>query len=308
MSKTQIRIHNLYAKYRFIKIYFIIYAIIIVLIIPSLIHSQVIYTQQDAEICKAKFNLALNKNLSSKPINEILIEIAKSFVGTNYVAHTLDKYDEEKLIINLTGLDCYTFLESSLVFARCIKKGINNIDSSRWFGNYAKELESIRYRNGKLNNYPSRLHYFSDWIYEMNKRNIGKDITKEIGGEPYKKKINFMSTHIDSYPVLKGNKKFIDDIINIEKEISSRDYYYIPQNKIEIIEDKIQSGDIIGITTNIDGLDIVHTGIAIRMEDGRIHLLHAPNVGYKVQITEKPLSEYIKYNKKQNGIMVLRIL
>jgi len=43
------------------------------------------------------------------------------------------------------------------------------------------------------------------------------------------------------------------------------------------------------------------------MDDGRIHLMHAPNVGYKVQITEKPLADYIKGNKKQTGIMVLRI-
>jgi hypothetical protein len=76
--------------------------------------------------------------------------------------------------------------------------------------------------------------------------------------------------------------------------------------EIEKNESKIQSGDIIGITTNITGLDISHTGIAIRMDDGRIHLMHAPNIGFKVQITDKPLSNYILGNKKQTGIIVLR--
>lgn len=264
--------------------------------------AQTIYTQKDVDVCNSKFQFSSEKNLSSLPINEIIIEIGKSFIGTDYVANSLEKGEEEKLVINLTGLDCYTFLENSLVFARSIKKG------KTLFEDFQRELINIRYRNGKIEEYPSRLHYFSDWIYDMNKRGIGKDITKEIGGKPYIKKINFMSTHIDAYWQLKSNPKFVDEMVKIEEKISSRNYFYIPQKDISSIEDKIQSGDIIGITTNVEGLDIAHTGIAIRMDDGRIHLMHAPNVGYKVQITEKPLADYIKGNKKQTGIMVLRAI
>ena len=264
--------------------------------------AQPIYTQRDVDVCKSKFKIAVEENLLSKPINEIITGIAKSFIGTDYAANTLEAGDKEELVVYLTGLDCYTFLESSLVFARCIKEGKTTFDD------YEKELENIRYRNGKMTNYPSRLHYFSDWIYDMNKRGIGKDITKELGGIPYNKKINFMSTHTDAYKRLKGNIKFIDEIKKIEKNINSRYYYYLPEDDIEKFEDKIQSGDILGITTNIEGLDISHTGIAYRADDGRIHLLHAPNVGYKVQISEKPLAGYIKSNKKQTGIMVLRPL
>ena len=264
------------------------------------LNAQTIYTQVDVNVCNSKFQFSSEKNLSSLPINEIIIVIGKSFIGTDYAANTLEKGDKENLVINLTGLDCYTFLESSLVFARCIKKGKTT------FEDYQKELTNIRYRGGKLKEYPSRLHYFSDWIFDMNEREIGKDITKEIGGKRYIKKINFMSTHIDSYKQLKENPKFAKEISNIERQISTRKYFYVPQEKIASVEGKIQSGDIVGITTNIEGLDIAHTGIAIRMDDGRIHLMHAPNVGYEVQITEKPLADYIKGNKKQTGIMVLR--
>jgi len=263
-------------------------------------NAQTIYTQKDVDVCNSKFNFAVDQKLSSLPINQVIIKIGKSFLGTDYIANTLEVGDEEKLVINLTGLDCYLFLETSLVFARCIKKG------NTTFEGYQKELTNIRYRDGKLKEYPSRLHYFSDWIYDMNKRGIGKDITKEIGGKRYVKKINFMSTHVDLYKQLKGNKKFVKEISNIERQISTRKYFYIPQEEIASVEEKIQSGDIIGITTNVEGLDIAHTGIAIRMDDGRIHFMHAPNVGYKVQITEKPLADYIKGNKKQTGIMVLR--
>ncbi|MBI5730616.1 MAG: DUF1460 domain-containing protein [Ignavibacteriales bacterium] len=264
-------------------------------------YAQTIYTQADVDVCNSKFNLAVDQKLSSLPINQVIIEIGKSFLGTDYVANTLEVGEEEKLVVNLTGLDCYIFLETSLVFARCIKAGKTT------FKDYQKELTNIRYRDGKLNEYPSRLHYFSDWIFDMNKRGIGKDITKEIGGKRYVKKINFMSTHVDSYKQLKENQKFVKEISNIERQISTRKYFYIPQEEIASVEDKIQSGDIIGITTNVEGLDIAHTGIAIRMDDGRIHFLHAPIVGKKVQITEIPLTDYIKGNKKQTGVMVLRI-
>ena len=262
--------------------------------------TQTIYTQKDVDVCTSKFNLAVEQKLSSLPINQVIIEIGKSFLGTDYVANTLEVGQEEKLVINLTGLDCYIFLETSLVFSRCIKKGKST------FEDYQKELTNIRYRNGKLNQYPSRLHYFSDWIYDMNKRGIGKDITKELGGKRFVKKINFMSTHVDSYRQLKENQKFVKEITKFERQISTREYFYIPQDEIVLVEDKIQNGDIIGITTNIEGLDIAHTGIAIRMDDGRIHFMHSPMEGKKVQITEKPLSDYIKGNKRQTGILVAR--
>lgn len=264
--------------------------------------AQTIYTQKDVDVCNSKFNLAVDQKLSSLSINQVIIEIGKSFLGTEYVAFTLEKGDEEKLVINLTGLDCYIFLETSLAFSRCIKNGKTS------FEDFQKEVANLRYRDGKLKEYPSRLHYFSDWIYDMDKRGIGKDITKEIGGKTYVKKINFMTTHIDSYKQLKNNSRFVEEMVQIENEISSRNYYYIPQAEIESAESKIQSGDIIGITTNVEGMDIAHTGIAIRMEDGRIHFMHAPIVGKKVQITEEPLADYIKGNKKQTGIMVLRPL
>ncbi|MCX7876964.1 MAG: DUF1460 domain-containing protein [Melioribacteraceae bacterium] len=265
----------------------------------NIYHAQT-YTQKDVEICNSKFELAVSKNLSSKPINEIIIEIGKSFLGTDYVSYTLEKGEKENVVINLSGLDCYTFLESTFALSRCVKNGKTNFDD------YLKEIENLRYRNGKLDEYPSRLHYFSDWIYDIDKRGIGKNISKKIGGVKINKKINFMTTHIESYRQLKENPKYVEQMKKYEKEISKRDYYYIPQEKIKDVEDKIQSGDLIGITTNVDGLDIAHTGIAIRLEDGRIHFMHAPIVGKKVEITEKPLADYVLGNKKQNGIMVVR--
>ncbi len=263
--------------------------------------AQAIFTEEDVAVCSEKFEFAESKNLSDNPINEIIVEIGKSFLGLEYEAFTLEKGKKEQLVINLTGLDCYTFFESSLTFARCIKKGKTT------FKDFQNAIINTRYRNGKLKNYPSRLHYASDWLYDNNKRGIVKDITAEIGGIAFDKKINFMSTHSFLYKRLKNNPKFVEEIKSIEDSINARDYYYIPENFIECVEDKIQNGDILLLTASTKGLDISHTGIAIEVE-GRIHFMHAPQKGKKIQITEKPLGEYLRSLKRHTGIMVARSL
>jgi len=278
----------------------IIYCSILILcFIPSVIYAQ-IYSEKDIEICNSKFDLAFQENLSEKPVGDIITEIGKSFLGTEYLAAGLEKDGEEKLVINLTGLDCTTFLENALVFARCIKQGKTSFDD------YQNELTKIRYRDGIIDQYPSRLHYFSDWIYNNEKKEIVKDVTNEIGGELIKFNLNFMSTHPQSYKHLKENPDFIPIIAKQEKEINSRKYYYIPKEKAAKFEDKIQNGDLIACVTNIEGLDIGHVGIAIEQNDGRIYFMHAPLAGAKVQISENPLPEYLAKVKKHTGIIVLR--
>ncbi len=280
-----------YYKYLFILFFY-----------SSYLFSQTNFTQNDIVVCNSKFYFAQKAGLADKPINHIITQIAQSFLGVPYEAYTLEKNDKENLIVHLTGLDCYTFLENSLVLARCVKMGKTT------FEDFQKELTEIRYRNGVIDEYPSRLHYFSDWIFDTDKRGIVQDVTKELGGKLYKNNVSYMSMNPDKYKHLRNNPKFVDEIAIIEKEISKRTYYYIPQDKIHDVENKIQSGDIIGITTNIKGLDIAHTGMAIWLDDGELHMLHAPYVGKRIMFSDKPLAEHILENKAQTGIMVARPL
>ena len=82
---------------------------------------------------------------------------------------------------------------------------------------------------------------------------------------------------------------------------------HIPKEDVARISERIQSGDVIAITSDIPGMDIAHTGIAIR-QNGNLHFMHAPITGAKVAITTKSLAEYLAGNKKQLGIMVARPL
>ena len=263
--------------------------------------SHVWFYDDDAALCARKFEFAVSARLREKPINEVIVEMGKTFLDTEYVAHTLEQPGEERLVINLRGLDCVSFCENSLVLARCIKKAKTTFDQ------YKAELQFIRYRGGVIDRYPSRLHYFSDYIFDNEKKGVWKNVTTSIGGVPFRKTINFMSTHPDSYPQLKQHPEFFTIIQQQEEAISKRAMVHIPKREIARVADKIQSGDVIGITSDIPGMDIAHTGIAIR-QNGDLHFMHAPITGSKVMITTKTLAEYLTDNKKQLGIMVARPL
>ena len=266
----------------------------------SVVASAQVFSEKDVDVCKNKIQLSVKKELAKKPISEVITEIGRSFIGTEYVASTLETAGAETLVVNLTGLDCTTFLETCLTFGRVVKKGKTSFDD------YLNELQYIRYRDGKIENYTSRLHYFSDWVFVNNKKGIVKDVTKEIGGEPIKFNTGFMSQNPDKYKMLKANPDYVPVMKAKEDEINARQYFYIPKEKVEKCESKIKNGDLIAITTNLKGLDIGHVGVAVKQPDGRIYFMHAPLVGAKVQISENPLPEYLAKVKKHTGIIVLR--
>jgi hypothetical protein len=261
-----------------------------------------VFTERDVEICRAKFKLAESTNLKSKSIGDVIVKIGESFIGTDYKAHTLETNAEEKLVVNLTGLDCTTYLENVLAFARLIKK------DSTSFINFQKELKYIRYRNGIINTYTSRLHYFSDWIFDNVKKNVIRDITKSLGGVPVSFQINYMSSHPYLYINLLENPSFIPIIKNQEDSINTRTYFYIPKDKVKSVEEKLKDGDLIAFTSSVKGLDVNHVGFVIKQKDGIVHLLHAPQPNTKVQITQDNLSDYILKLNKDTGIIVLRAL
>jgi len=280
----------------------LIQSILCFILILNIASEAQVFSEKDVEICNSKFQLAVEKNLAEKSIGDVIVEVGKSFIGTDYLSHGLEKDGDEQLVINLTGLDCTTFLENSIVLARCIKKEKTS------FKDFMNELQFIRYRDGVIDEYPSRLHYFSDWIYDNQRKGIVEDVTEEIGGKKIKFKLNYMSTHPESYKHLKENPDFVAIIKKHEKEISCREYYFIPKEDLESKEGLISNGDLIAITTSVEGLDIGHIGIAVKMEDGRIHLLHAPNPDTKVHITEQTLEDYLMKYKRHSGVMVLRAI
>jgi len=267
----------------------------------SLLSTLLVVQDNNEALCDRKFKLAVSKHWAKLPIGEVVVHVGKTFLGTRYGENVLETRGEEHLVVNLRALDCVTFYENALVIARCIKKDTMKFDD------YKRELQFIRYRGGVIDGYASRLHYTSDYFYDGEKKGIWKLVTKDLGGIPYVKKLDFMSTHPDSYWQIRESESVRKQIEGIENEISRRTVYYIPKSHVASISDKIHGGDILGITTSIEGIDTSHTGIAV-WRNRELHLMHAPLAGKEVQISEKPLAEYLAYNKKQTGIMIARPL
>jgi hypothetical protein len=252
------------------------------------------------QICQRKFDLAAKESLRTRPIGEVMIAVGSSFIGTPYVARTLEEPGEEHLVVNLQGLDCVTFVENTLALSRCVKLG------KRTFEEFKNQLRLVRYRGGNIEGYPSRLHYFCHWIDDNEKKKVVRNISREMGGIAYRKSISFMSSHASSYKQL-SHKAFLEEIKQTESSLNTRIHYYIPKDQLKKVERKLDSGDIIGITTSTEGLDIIHTGIAIRV-NGTLKYLHAPLSTGKVQITEHSLFDYLATHKNQTGIMLARPL
>jgi len=255
-----------------------------------------IFQQVDIKIAEEKLNTFSSE--ASLPIADLVVKIGLSFLETPYVAATLENGLAEKLVINLRELDCTTFAESTLALARTVKLKKKDFES------FVAELQKIRYRDGIQNQYPSRLHYFSEWIQNNHKRGIISELDNQNGVKS-DKAINYMSTHPADYPVLKEHPELIPAIDQQEKELTKTGFMYFPKNNIANLYKYLQHGDIIALTSSIEGVDINHVGIIMK-KGNEFHLLHAPLSGKKVLVSDGPITDFLKPQSKNNGIMIAR--
>ncbi len=227
-------------------------------------------------------------------------EVGMALRGLPYSAGTLEG-EREVCRVSLKGLDCVTFFESTLGIARIVWS-----EEELTSDVLVDEVRRMRYRDGVVEGYTSRLHYYVDWVAENEAHGTVTDITKSLpGAEVLEKTINFMTEHSTAYPALKGNRKNIADIRRVEEEINGRDRYWVPKKYIGETEKNLQTGDILGITTTIAGLDVSHTGICYRDDQENLRLLHASLTKKKV-VLDTDLNSYLTGNSKQTGIIVAR--
>jgi hypothetical protein len=231
--------------------------------------------------------------------NHDISRLASFFMDTPYAGGTLEGDSAERLRINLRELDCFTFVENILTLHLLL----NDTDHS--FERYCNILEKIRYRNGKLDGYLSRLHYTSEWLCDNAKKGI-LQLPVLPASKSFSPAVSFMSTHCDNYQALKANPTWCAKILHIEKEVNRLDLKYIPKENIHR-NVGIQDGDIIAITTHIKGLDISHVGFAL-CKNGVIYLLHASSEAKKVVVSSEPLSEYLAKRKNHSGVVVGRFI
>ena len=256
----------------------------------------VVYTPEDIAIFE-KYMGEMGR-YAEESMGEIVIRSALFFTGTPYVAGTLES-EQESLTVNLREMDCVTFMESVLALSRTLKKG----ESS--FADYCDNLREIRYRNGEIGDYSSRLHYTSDWLYDNEKKGILKSTT----GKPEEQRISFnlniMTSNLDSYKQLKDNPELVEKMRLIEKEAGSRSFSYFPKDRIGVSAKYFDNGDIVAFLSSIAGIDVAHTGI-IYFREGEPTLIHASSRKMEVTVEELSLEHYCLQNRSYLGILVAK--
>ncbi len=256
----------------------------------------------DNIIFQAIIQKSIDSKLQNKPIEEIIQVVAEGFLNAKYKAGLLDRYEQESLVISLKEFDCLLFIETVLALSQSIALQ----DYS--YQTFTNNIVNLRYWNSHLNGYCSRLHYFSEWIYDNQKRNNLNDISISLGGRSQKKKLDFMSKHRNLYPRLINNNANYQCIVEMESNLTNQGIptNYIPKQEIRNIYKQLKPGDIIGVTTNIAGLDVTHTGLVYFSSDDEVGLIHASPIG---KVTINPdLQNYVNRVKNSTGILVARLI
>ena len=242
------------------------------------------------------------------PIGERVAAVGRAMTGTRYKSFTLEIDDHvEAPSVNLTGLDCWTFFETSLAFARMLDEPKQNWTPQTML----KYIELDRYRGGQCTgSYLSRLHYLEDWLHDNDRRGMVKDLTRELGGIPADHDAVEMSRGWRSYRYMRKNPDLRAGIAQMEARVASEPFYYIPKSQVAGIESKLQSGDIIGVCAH-DGryIGTAHVGLACRANDGVLHFMHAsaPH-NYNKVVLDQRLSDYLYHFHTDAGIIVARPL
>jgi len=230
----------------------------------------------------------------------IIRTLGQKFLGVPYAEGLLDASSNEVLVTDLTQFDCVLYVEAVVAMA----DGVSEEDYQ--FESFKHRLESLRYRHGVRADYTSRLHYFTEWIKDNEARGHVEDITRMAGGVPLGKTLNFMSSHRSSYPRLAASDQAFRGIVEMERALEGMQLFHIPQDQIHQSYDMLRDGDILAMSTHIDGLDVVHTGFAYKQPDGSFGMLHASTSG-GVKVSPD-LAAYVKGNRSQIGIIVARPL
>ena len=254
-----------------------------------------------------RINQLLQDGLASrlKTANELVAYYADRLLGTPYVAHTLEG-DEERLTINIDELDCTTFIETLYALTRTTLTGRYS------WRDYAANLENLRYRDGQMGDYSSRLHYISDWIVNNHARGNLVEVTADLPHATYMvKTIDFMTQHKDSYRSLKGDSAMVEKIRRFEMGYRNHRMPYLKKSWLgdKAVKAALRSGDFVGLVTKVEGLDISHLGIIHKDDKGEIYLLDASMSGGKVMLEKKNLRDHLSGNKSTClGIRVFRIM
>ena len=248
---------------------------------------------------------AERENWRALPVGERTVRVGLALAGTPYEGYTLEIDNRiEAPSVDFHGLDCWTFFEISLGFARMLHAKA---------APYAPEdllrmVELDRYRHGECTGqYLSRLHFLEDLFYDNEKRGLLTNITRELPGAERMehRDIREMTVMWRHYRYLRSNPALLPGMAEVQERVSNLPVYQIPKQRVPYIERDLRDGDIIAITSRDTGGYTSHVGLAYRDPSGVLRFLHASSKQGRVLVDDR-LSVYLASKRDDAGIVVAR--
>lgn len=248
---------------------------------------------------------AARENWRALPIGERTARVGRALIGTPYVNFTLEIDDHiEAPSVNFDGMDCWTFYEISLAFARMIRSEAPPYQPT----DLLADIELERYRDGRsTGGYLSRMHFLEEVFADNTRRGLSENPTRSLGGVPLRRNITEMTAAWKHYRYLRNNRSLLPEMATIQRQVSALPVYHIPKGSVRGIESKLRTGDIVAITSRDKSGYTSHVGMIVR-EGSRARFMHATasrDLGRKV-ILDVPISEYLTRSSDHYGIIVYR--
>lgn len=219
------------------------------------------------------------KNRPALSNSERIAFISEKFLGTPYQSHRLQGSEEtpEKLVVDFRGLDCFTYLDY-----------VAALYASHSQDEFFKNIVKTRYVNSEVK-FDKRKHFFTDWA--NSRPHTAEDITASL------------SPHAMTQPKHLNKKshdrQYIKGVPIVERPVT-----YIPRSAINSqLVTTLRSGDLIGMYTQLGGLDVTHVGFFIMTSQGPV-FRHASSSKEAQSVVDSP---FISYLSKYPGIVVLRM-
>lgn len=248
---------------------------------------------------------AQRENWRALPIGERTARVGAALVGTPYRGFTLEIDDRvEAPSANFEGLDCWTFFEISVGFARMLRVK----DGPYAPADLLRMIELDRYRHGQCTGeYLSRLHFLEDLFQDNERRGLLTNITARLPGAERMehRDIHEMTTMWKHYRYLRTNPSLLPEMARVQERVSDLNVVHVPKSRVAGIESYLRSGDIIAVTSRDTAGYTSHVGLAYRDGTGTLRFMHASS-NYRRVVVDERLSSYLADKSDDAGIIVAR--
>lgn len=219
--------------------------------------------------------VARHRHLSTGHMIDV---VSAQFLATPYRDHVLQgsASTPEKLIIDFTGLDCFTYLD----YVEAARRSYSQQD-------FVNQLVLTRYVDGIVS-FTHRKHFFSEWAnrtYEL-----ATDITAAVSPDSV--------TVVKQLNLKADGSNYLPGLPVVQRAIT-----YIPTAHIDAaLIRQLRTGDFIGIYTPLAGLDVTHVGFFIMTDRGPM-LRNASSRAENQKVVDSPFLDYVA---RTPGIIVYR--